>query len=92
MGQGAIGLEYHNDLHQLESNPNYVEEMPRKGDSLLSYTLRYISNLISPPQAVGETYDIECIVIKKGVLGTHYKIQRNWKKFVLDNAEDETHE
>ncbi len=90
MGQGATGLEYHSDLHQLESHPNYKETIPTKGDSLLSYTLRYISNLVSPPQAKGETYDIECVVIKRAILGTHYKIQRNWEKHVMALAKEAT--
>lgn len=90
MGKGATGLEYNSELNQLESHKNYIECKPIKGESLLAYTLRYISNLVSPPQEKEESYNIECVTIKKAILGAHYKIERNWIVFKNKEAQELT--
>jgi hypothetical protein len=65
----------------LKKHPNYKEELPREGDTLLSYTLRYLGNLISPPQYPNESYNIECTTIKQGISESYLIISLHWRDY-----------
>lgn len=69
------------NVDALKLHPNYKDLEPIKGESIVAYTLRYAANLVSPPQFEGESYDIECVTIKAGILGLEKEIEEKWNKF-----------
>lgn len=67
-------------IKMMKSHPHYNDLEPAKHESLINYTLRYIANLISPPQFEGEDYDVECVDIKLAVNSMGAEIQKKWDK------------
>lgn len=68
-------------LTQLKSHPNYKDQEPFKGESLIAYTLRCAAHLVSPPQEPNESYDVECTDIASGILALEEEICERWLKF-----------
>lgn len=64
MGYNRFGLE---PYKALKKHPNYEPEKPIEGDTIITFTLRYVANLISPEQGDEESYDIECTEIKQAL-------------------------
>lgn len=59
----------------LKSHPNYKDQEPLEGESVIAYTLRCAAHIVSPPQEEGESYDIECTTIKAAILGLEKEIE-----------------
>lgn len=52
----------------LKSHPNYKDCKPIKGESQISFTLRAIAHLVSPPQEPHESTTIECVDLRDAIL------------------------
>jgi len=60
MGSGIKNKPY----LDLKAHPNYKPEEARYSDTIITFTLRFVGNLISPEQEENESVDIECVNIK----------------------------
>ena len=68
-------------LITLRSHPNYSQKDPIEGESQISYAMRCAAHLVSPPQEVGESYDIECVDVRDGILSLIDDVEKRWNEF-----------
>lgn len=67
-------------IDALKDHPNYLLPTPLKGETQIQFTLRCASHLVSPPQEPNESYDVECTVIRDGILALENDIAERWNK------------
>lgn len=63
---------------RMSDHPNYREQTPNEHESLIEFTLRYASHLVSPPMDKGESYECECIDVANEIMGLHQKVYNAW--------------
>lgn len=76
-----LALKQGKQTAMLKSHPNYKDQTPFAGETLIAYTLRCAAHLVSPPQDPGESYDVECVDIAAGILSLETEITERWNTF-----------
>lgn len=70
----------HSRLYGLMKHVAYKDLVPYKDETLLRFTLRFVANLISPPQQEQESMEIECKELSSAItdMALHDKIFCIW--------------
>jgi len=65
-------------LETMKKHPNYKKPIPFKNESKTRFILRAVGELISPEQEEDESYDLECISIRKAILYLETELEEIW--------------
>lgn len=66
---------------RLDSHPNYKQQTPRAGESLVEFTLRWAAHLVSPPKVDGESDENECTDIAQQILEIGSEVSAAWNAY-----------
>ena len=67
-------------IDALKKHPNYKDTYPYPDEDIISFTLRTCAHLVSPPQEERESYEVECVDIRDGILALKDEIQERFYK------------
>ena len=79
-GNNDFIVNYHRMLRidELKKHPNYKDTYPYPDEDIISFTLRTCAHLVSPPQEPGESYEVECLDIRDGILALKEEIKQRF--------------
>lgn len=69
------------EVKDLTSHSNYKHSEPVEGESVIAYTLRCASHLVSPPMEDGEDNEFECVDVARQILALEKKINEQWNEY-----------
>lgn len=69
-------------VREMRNHPNYLLPTPIQGETQIAFALRCASHLVSPPQESGESYELECVDVRDGILSLLDDVQNRWDKFI----------
>lgn len=73
--------KYDEFLNSLKQHPNYKSPIPREGETKTRFILRAVGELISPDQEEEESYDLECVDIRKALIFMEKELDEIWDKY-----------
>lgn len=74
----ANGIKMLGKLAVMKKHPNYQQQVPLPGETLVQFSLRWAAHLISPPQQAEESYDLECIDVAAAIQHLAPEIEAAW--------------
>ena len=73
--------KYDEFLNSMKQHPNYKSPVPIEGESKTRFILRAVGELISPDQEEDESYDLECVDIRKALKFMEKELDEIWDKY-----------
>lgn len=70
-------------VREMRNHPNYLLPTPIKGETQIAFALRCASHLVSPPQELHESYDVECVDVRDGILSLLEDVTKRWNESVI---------
>lgn len=65
---------------ELNLHPNYKLPKPKPRETKVRFTLRCAAHLVSPPQELEESTEIECINLSKQICQIADDVEELWKR------------
>lgn len=68
--------------NSLTNHQTYAASIPRSGETKTQFTLRYVANLVSPPQVHGKPKDVNQKAISAAIQNAESDIEQAWKDHI----------
>lgn len=78
-------LQLAKQVKQMREHPNYKLPTPLEHESQIEFALRCASNIVTPPQFEGESYEVECTTIRDGIISLVDEVTKKWEESPFEN-------